>query len=64
MEDEKRKISQILVEGQGWVSSDSYGQIEVFMENGEMAQIKWYRKGNKEYNGKYVIQINYEGEPN
>lgn len=55
-----KKIKQILVDGQGWISSDSYGEIEVFLVPGEMAMVQWFRKGNKEFNGKYVIQINYE----
>ena len=33
--------------------------IECFLENGEMANVKWYRQGNEEYNGKYVIKIEY-----
>ena len=35
------------------------GEIEEFYVNGEMAQIKWYRQGNREYNGKYVTMIEY-----
>jgi hypothetical protein len=63
------KIKQILVDQIGWIySSFSDNQvggsgnepIEVFTVNGEMAPIVWYKKGNNEFNGKYVIQIVYE----
>ena len=55
-----RAIKSIIVEGQGYIYSKENEPIEVFHENGEMALVKWYRKGNREFNGKYVIQIEYE----
>lgn len=55
-----KKISQILIDGQGWVSSTTNEPIEWFGVNGEMATVSWYRKGNREFNGKYVVEIIYE----
>ena len=65
MKQENKKISKILVEGVGWVHSSADGKtasepIEVFMVNGEMSQVAWYKKGKDEFNGKYVIQVVYE----
>ena len=37
--------------------------IEVFTVNGEMAPVPWYRQGDKEWNGKYVIQVEYYPDP-
>jgi len=33
--------------------------ITKILKNGEMANVDWYAQGNKEYNGKYVIMIEY-----
>ena len=33
--------------------------IEIIQKNGEMAPVDWFKKGNKEYNGKYVLEIEY-----
>lgn len=33
--------------------------IEQVSKNGEMAAVPWYRQGDTEWNGKYVIEINY-----
>lgn len=41
------------------VDSDENGVIEEFKVNGEMAPVRWFRKDNVEYNGKYVIMIEY-----
>ncbi len=73
-----KKIKQILVDGQGWVYANktllSVGRtpdkdvytnnppIELFTKNGEMAPVDWYRYGNREYNGKYVIAVEYYEE--
>lgn len=40
-----------------WI--DVENPIEVFTKNGEMALVEWYRQGNKEFNGKYVIEVEY-----
>lgn len=61
-----REIKEIFVDGYGWVHSDSTtdrpdnSPIEPFMINGEMASIRWFRKGAQEFNGKYVVVINYK----
>ena len=55
-----REIRQILLES-GWKYKED-GDIEPFQVNGEMAPVTWYRQRNKEYNGKYVIEIHYEDE--
>jgi len=57
------KITSLLVDVK---DSESYAvqatddePITCFTENGEMALIKWYRKGNSTYNSKYVISVTY-----
>ncbi len=35
------------------------GVIEVFTKNGEMAPVQWYRQNKLEFNGRYVISIEY-----
>lgn len=52
-------IEQIYVNGIGWIYADSE-PIEAFTVNGEMALVAWYRKGNEEYNGRYVQCIKYK----
>lgn len=37
--------------------------IEIFTKNGEMAPVEWYRQGNREFNGKYVIEVEYFNTP-
>lgn len=41
-----------------WVKTDN--PIEMFTVNGEMAPVTWYRQGNREWNGKYVIEVEYQ----
>lgn len=53
------KIDKIYVEDIGWIES-SDGEITMFQVNGEMALVNWYRQGNREFNGKYVIEIDYQ----
>ena len=60
-----------MVENIGWVRSqvqDRIGRdvivpIEVFPVNGEMAFVNWYRQGEMEYNGKYVVAVEYDRPP-
>lgn len=54
-----RQIESILVEGVGYIYTGREGTIEAFTVNGEMAPVTWYRKGNQEWNGKFVIEVNY-----
>jgi len=56
---EGKKIKQILIDGIGWIYSKD-GPIETFLVNGEMAHVNWYRQGNREFNGKYVKEIEWE----
>ena len=37
--------------------------IEPFTMRGEMAEVPWYRQGNREWNGKFVIEIEYYEAP-
>jgi len=53
------KIRSITLSGIGFVSAEKDQPIEEFLVNGEMASIKWFRKGKQEFNGKYVIRIEY-----
>ena len=56
----ERKIKYLKIMDYGTITSSSeQGPIEEFCVNGEMAPVKWYRQGRKEYNGKYVIMIEY-----
>lgn len=62
----EKKIKNILIEGSGYIyylpesnNPNHMKPIEPFLVNGEMAHVTWYRQGNKEFNGKYVIQIEY-----
>jgi hypothetical protein len=56
---ENKKITAIFVDDIGWVYADN-APIEVFMVNGEMALVTWYKKAKEEYNGRYVKYIRYE----
>ena len=53
-----KKISNLHVDQIGFVNSLD-GEIEPFLVNGEMAHVTWYRQGDREFNGKYVIEIQY-----
>ena len=53
-----KEIKQILVDNIGWIYATD-GKIENFVVNGEMALVNWYRQGNKEYNGRFVVMIEY-----
>ena len=33
--------------------------IEIIKKNGEMAEVDWYKQGDTEWNGKYIIEVNY-----
>ena len=62
---EEKRIRKIIVEGIGEIHENPSGldgdsrPIEVFTVNGEMALVNWYRQGKKEYNGKFVIMVEY-----
>jgi len=40
-----------------WI--DVIEPIETFTVNGEMAPVVWFRQGCKEWNGKYVIEVEH-----
>lgn len=42
------------------IVDDKDGEIEEFWVNGEMAMVRWFRQGENEWNGKYVINIEYK----
>ncbi len=54
----EKRIKQILTEN-GWVYASPDEPIKQFYVNGDMALVVWFRQGNKEYNGKYVLEIEY-----
>jgi hypothetical protein len=54
-----KEIKQILLSSGGWIYATEDEPIEPFTVNGEMALVTWYRKGNREFNGKYVEIIEY-----
>lgn len=56
----EKKIIGILVQDIGPVTpSERDVYIEKFTKTDGMAVTDWYRLENKEYNGKYVIEITY-----
>jgi len=55
---EEEKIKQIRIDS-GWIYATEESPINCFTVNGEMAYVFWYRQGKKEYNGKYVIELEY-----
>ena len=58
-----RIIKRLAFESRSMVYATEKQPIEVFMINGEMAPVAWYRFGNLEFNGKYVTEIEYEDYP-
>ena len=54
-----KKIKSILVDGDGTYCATKETPIEQFNVNGEMALVSWYHFGKYEFNGKYVIRIEY-----
>lgn len=54
------KIIQIFVQDIGYIHSDSYGEIIKIQKTGDGAMVDWYKKDNKEWNGKYVVEVVYE----
>jgi len=56
----EKEIVSILVEGIGYKRSEEDNPIKIFFESGELAAVKWFRRGNQEWSGKYVIEINYK----
>ena len=55
------KMQKILIADYGWIYSED-GPIEIVWKPGEMANVAWYKQGNKEFNGKYAIIIVYKEE--
>jgi len=57
---EKRKIKYLMIKDTGYVGAELEGHpIETFKKNGETAEVEWFRCGNREFNGKYVIEVGY-----
>lgn len=60
-----REIISIFVDGCGHINREPSRweaepvPIKEIKKNGEMAEVIWYRRGNTEYNGKYVIKVEY-----
>ena len=54
-----KKIKSIMVDQIGLINCID-GEITTFLVNGEMAHVVWFQQGNKEFNGKYVIEIEYQ----
>lgn len=59
MDNENKTINRIYVEPAGYVHAEEGLPIEKFNVNGEMAPVTWYRKGNQEFNGKFVQYVLY-----
>lgn len=54
------KIESIVVDQIGRIDATPDYPIEIIHVNGEMAPINWFKSGNEEYNGKYVISVRWE----
>lgn len=54
-----KEIEALFVDEIGWIYADNE-KIDCFTVNGEMALVFWYRKGNCEFNGKYVVMVRYK----
>jgi hypothetical protein len=57
---ENKNIKRIYVDHIGHIYAKAETPIEIFSVNGEMALVFWYRCGNSEYNGKYVVEVEYD----
>jgi hypothetical protein len=69
---DNKKIYSIIVDQVGWICSHEEAsagimasKLEWFDVGGEMGYVKWIRQtfvngAIKEYNGKYVIEVQYE----
>ena len=55
-----KKIKKLLLDGQGWKQSSDEESITEIKVEGEMGYVRWYKQGDREYNGKYVIELQYE----
>jgi hypothetical protein len=58
-----KKIKSIVVDQIGLITNAD-GEITTMLVNGDMAAIVWYKqeKTEKEWNGTYVIEVQYETE--
>jgi hypothetical protein len=60
----EREIESLMMDQIGYVGLDG-GTIKLIWANGEMMPVAWYQKTDRdgkvtEFNGKYVIKINYK----
>ena len=56
----EKKITRLVFDDGGEVRATEQEPITKFEVNGEMALITWFRKGNCEYNPRYIAVIEYE----
>lgn len=56
---DEKIIKNIFVENIGYLYAKD-GEIKEITKNGEMSLVDWYKQGDMEFNGKYVIRIEYE----
>ena len=61
MSKDERKIKYIKLEDDIIFSNDD-GEIKRFEKKGEMAYVEWFRKGNREFNGRYVSEVMFDRE--
>ena len=54
------KILQIFVQEIGYIHSNDDGEITKIQKAGDGAMVDWYKKGKREWNGRYVIEVVYE----
>jgi hypothetical protein len=55
----KKEIEKIMVEGIGgvWAGDE---EIVSFLKRGDSGWTRWYKKGNRHFQGKYIIEIEYK----
>ncbi len=60
----KEEIKTILVDGVEYIYASKDLPITEVLKNGEMEKIIWYKQGNREWNSKYVVEVEYYENPN
>jgi len=57
-----KKIKKIYIKDYGdfnFIEATEEEPIEEIFYNGEMASVRWFKKGKEEFNGKYVYAVVY-----
>jgi len=55
----EKKPMKAMIDGIGWITATKEEPIKFIQVAGEMSNVFWLQQGNKDYNGKYVVTIEY-----